>query len=160
MGTLHPDDAELYGVVGPVARASNRRMDLRHGLPYGVYATHVPEAVREIEGDGYARQRVFFAEIRTSMALIQALVAGLPDGPVAGECAACPGAALAWVEAPAGAAFHWLRVDDAGRIARWSIAPPAYRNWHAFHRSLGGAAFQDFHIVLASFGLSVAEADR
>ncbi|MGH7121887.1 MAG: NADH-quinone oxidoreductase subunit C [Acetobacteraceae bacterium] len=160
MGTLRPAVADLYGVVGPVARASGRRVDLRLSLPYGAYADHPPEVPCEAEGDGYARLRVYFAEIRASTALIEALLASLPDGVIAAECPVIPGAALAWTEAPSGGTFHWLRIDDAGHIGRWRIAPPGFRNWHAFHRALEGAAFQDFHIIMASFGLSVAESDR
>jgi Ni,Fe-hydrogenase III large subunit/Ni,Fe-hydrogenase III component G len=160
MGTLRPDVADLYGVVGPVARASGRTVDLRLALPYGAYAGHAPAVPRETEGDGYARLRVYFAEIRASTALIRTLLAHLPNGPVAAECPAVAGAALGWTEAPAGGTFHWLRTGDDGRIRRWRIAPPGFRNWHAFHRALEGAAFQDFHIIMASFGLSVAESDR
>ncbi len=160
MGTLRPDVADLYGVVGPVARASGRTIDLRRSLPYGAYAAQPPDVPREVEGDGYARLRVYFAEIRASTALIEALLEALPGGAVTAECPAREGVALAWTEAPAGGTFHWLRVDAAGRIRRWRIGPPGFRNWHAFHRALEGAAFQDFHIVMASFGLSVAESDR
>lgn len=160
MGTLRPEVADLYGVVGPVARASGRTVDLRRSLPYGAYTDHPPDVPRELEGDGYARLRVYFAEIRASAALIEALLADIPGGAVATECPPMPGTALAWTEAPAGGTFHWLRINDAGNILRWSIAPPGFRNWHAFHRALEGAAFQDFHIVMASFGLSVAESDR
>lgn len=160
MGILRPDVADLYGVVGPVARASGRTVDLRRSLPYGVYTDHPPDVPREFEGDGYARLRVYFAEIRASAALIEALLANIPAGAVAAECQPMPGTALAWTEAPAGGTFHWLRIDDEGRVRRWRIAPPGFRNWHAFHRALEGAAFQDFHIIMASFGLSVAESDR
>ena len=160
MGTLRPEVADLYGVVGPVARASGRHVDLRRSLAYGAYADHPPEVPREIEGDGYARLRVYFAEIRASTALIEALLAALPEGPVAAECPVLPGTALGWTEAPAGGTFHWLRIDATGRIQRWRIGPPGFRNWHAFHRAMEGAAFQDFHIIMASFGLSIAESDR
>ncbi|CAM5779542.1 hydrogenase large subunit [Castellaniella caeni] len=160
MGVLRPDVADLYGVVGPVARASGRTVDLRRALPYGVYATRVPEIACETEGDGYARLRVYFAEVRASVALIQTLLAQLPQGAVSTKCRPAAGAAMGWVEAPAGGTFHWLRVDEDGLIRRWRIAPPGFRNWHAFHRALEGAAFQDFHIIMASFGLSVAESDR
>lgn len=160
MGTLRPEVADLYGVVGPVARASGRTVDLRRALPYGIYVDHLPDVPREVEGDGYARLRVYFAEIRASIGLVDALLARLPDSPVAIECPALPGAALGWVEAPAGGTFHWLRIGEDGLIGRWRIAPPGFRNWHAFHRALEGAAFQDFHIIMASFGLSVAESDR
>ena len=160
MGTLRPEVADLYGVVGPVARASGRRVDLRRTLPYDTYIDHPPDLPREIEGDGYARLRVYFSEIRASTAMIEALLAALPEGPVATECPVRAGVALSWTEAPAGGTFHWLRIDEAGLIRRWRIAPPGFRNWHAFHRALEGAAFQDFHIIMASFGLSIAESDR
>lgn len=160
MGTLTPALAETYGVVGPVARAAGRALDLRRALPYGGYADTPPEIPRESEGDGYARLRIYFAEIRASAELIRTRLAALPGGPVSEVCAHRPGGALAWVEAPAGAAFHWVRLDGRGRIVRWRIGTPGFRNWHAFHRAVEGAAFQDFPIILASFGLSVAENDR
>jgi formate hydrogenlyase subunit 5 len=160
MGTLAPPLAATYGVVGPVARAAGRTLDLRCALPYGGYAETPPEVARETEGDGYARLRVFFAEIRASAELIRRRLEALPDGPIAVPCDPEPSGALAWVEAPAGAAFHWVRVDERRCIARLRLGTPGFRNWHAFHRAVEGAAFQDFPIILASFGLTVAENDR
>jgi Ni,Fe-hydrogenase III large subunit/Ni,Fe-hydrogenase III component G len=161
MGTLSPETAETYGVVGPVARASGQARDLRRALPYGDYAGDAALTLpKEVEGDGYARLRVFFAEIQVSAALIHERLKHLPDGSYSTACAPAPGGALGWTEAPAGGAFHWLRINQDGTIARWRIATPSFRNWHAFHRAVEGPAFQDFHIVMASFGLSVAENDR
>jgi Ni,Fe-hydrogenase III large subunit len=160
MGILEGEMAHTCGVVGPVARAAGRRLDLRCDLAYGAYADQTVNVPCEQEGDGYARLRVFFAEMCASTATIKSLLAELPAGPVASAFTPVAGTALAWVEAPAGAAFHWLRLDGSGRVARWRIDPPAFRNWHAFERAFAGAAFQDFHIIMASFGLSVAENDR
>jgi formate hydrogenlyase subunit 5 len=70
------------------------------------------------------------------------------------------GTALAAVEAPLGAAFHWVRLDDDGALQRYRIAPPSFTNWHAFPLAAEKFAFQDFPIILASFGLSNAECDR
>lgn len=160
MGGLSTEDAVRYGTVGPVGRAAGRTLDLRRSLPYGIYDQLKVTVARETEGDGYARMRVFFSEICVSVALIRDLLSRLEDGPIAAPFEVAPGAALAWVEAPAGAAFHWLRVDDAGLIARWQVAAPSFRNWHAFQQVFDGAAFQDFPIIMASYGLSVAENDR
>lgn len=160
MGTLDRDIARLYGVVGPVARASGRSVDLRRSLPYGSYKDTPFAVACEGEGDGYARLRVYFNEIRASASLIHEHLSRLSDGPIRARFDLHAGAALGWVEAPAGAAFHWVRLDEAGRIRRWRIGTPGFRNWHAFHRAVEGAAFQDFPIILASFGLSVAENDR
>jgi Ni,Fe-hydrogenase III large subunit/NADH:ubiquinone oxidoreductase subunit C len=160
MGTLTPALAATYGVVGPVARAAARALDLRRALPYGGYVQTPPEVAHETEGDGYARLRVFFDEIRASGDLIRRRLETLPNGPVAAPYKLKPGGTLAWVEAPAGATFHWVRLDEGGRIARLRLGTPGFRNWHAFHRAVEGAAFQDFPIILASFGLTVAENDR
>ncbi|MDA3922983.1 MAG: NADH-quinone oxidoreductase subunit C [Salinisphaera sp.] len=160
MGGLSTEDAVRYGTLGPVARAADRTLDLRVSLPYGIYDRLKVTVAHETEGDGYARMRVFFSEIRVSAALIRDLLSRLEDGPFAAPFEVVPGAALGWVEAPAGATFHWLRVDEAGLIARWQVAAPSFRNWHAFQQVFDGAAFQDFPIIMASYGLSVAENDR
>jgi Ni,Fe-hydrogenase III large subunit len=70
------------------------------------------------------------------------------------------GAALAAVEAPLGAAFHWLRLDENGTVVRYRLTPPSFANWHGFHLAAENFAFQDFPIILASFALSNAECDR
>ena len=84
-----------------------------------------------------------------------------PQGAVCAEPVAWrAGAALAAVEAPLGAAFHWLRLNQDGTVGRWHITPPSFTNWHAFPLAAENFAFQDFPIILASFGLSNAECDR
>ncbi|MGA8258689.1 MAG: NADH-quinone oxidoreductase subunit C [Arenicellales bacterium] len=160
MGTITPELARSYGTVGPVGRASGRDVDLRQRLPYAAYHEFPPRTAGESEGDGYARLRVFFQEAREAARLVVAVLEGLPEGPVRAPCKPADGVGLGWVESPAGAAFHWLRVDEQGLVRRWRAGTPAFRNWHAFHRAVEGAAFQDFPIVLASFGLSIAENDR
>lgn len=160
MGVLTPALADVYGVVGPVARASGRQLDLRCRLPYGAYEGTSFDPPREIEGDGYARMRVFFAEIRTSTRLVHEQLQDLAGGPSRSDCRFGAGEALGWTEAPTGGAFHFLQTDENGSIRRWRISTAGFRNWHAFHRAVEGAAFQDFPIILASFGLSIAENDR
>ena len=67
---------------------------------------------------------------------------------------------LGAVEAPRGATFHWVRVDEGGRIARYHVITPSFTNWHSFHLAAEKFAFQDFPIILSTFDLSVAENDR
>ena len=70
------------------------------------------------------------------------------------------GETLGWCEAPRGAAFHWVRLDGEGRVARYRLTTPSFTNWHAFHLAAESFAFQDFPIIMATFGLSTAEGDR
>ena len=160
MGALDAATTEHYATVGPVGRASGRALDLRRALPYADYANFSPLVATELEGDGYARLRIFFDEIEASGDLLYAAIETLPHGVVAGNWAPREGSAHGWAEAPAGGFFDWLRLDANGCVRRWSAGAPGYRNWHAFHRALEGAAYQDFPIIMASFGLSVAENDR
>ena len=115
----------------------------------------------EEEGDGYARLRIFFAETVQSADMIRQIAERCRRA----RSAARPltvraGAALGWSEAPRGAAFHWVRIGDDGRVARYRITPPSFTNWHGFHLAAENFAFQDFPIIMATFGLSNAECDR
>ena len=153
--------ALLLGLVGPVARASGVTRDLRILFPYAAYAAMPPEVPAEAEGDGYARLRVFFREAAQSATMIRRLAPHLPGGAViAGDLEPSAGVALGAVEAPLGAAFHWVRLDAEGCVVRFSITPPSFANWPGFQFAAEEFAFQDFPIILASFGLSNAECDR
>ncbi|MCL5125394.1 MAG: hypothetical protein M1511_13040, partial [Deltaproteobacteria bacterium] len=77
-----------------------------------------------------------------------------------GDFKTASGEGLGWVEAPLGAAFHWLRIEENGRVGRYRVTPPSFTNWHGFHLAAENFAFQDFPIILATFGLSCAECDR
>ena len=115
----------------------------------------------EQEGDGYARLRVLFQEAEQSPSRIGQALLSLPEGPAgAGHASWRAGVALSAVEAPLGAAFHWLRLNEDGTVERYRITPPSFTNWHGFHLAAENFAFQDFPIILASFGLSNAECDR
>jgi formate hydrogenlyase subunit 5 len=161
VGFVSGAGARAYGLVGPIARASGIARDVRRLFPYAGYAGAGFAVPIEKEGDGYARLRVFFAEAEQSAALIGRFAADLPPGPVALPAVGWrAGAALAAVEAPSGAAFHWLRLGEDGAVRRYRVTPPAFANWHGFHLAAENFAFQDFPIILASFGLSNAECDR
>jgi formate hydrogenlyase subunit 5 len=164
VGIVTQAEARAYDLVGPIARASGLARDLRRIHPYSGYGEYDFDVPCESEGDGYARLRVLFAETRQSMRLMAQALERLPAGPVRApkptQHARAAGAALGWTEAPLGAALHWVRIDERGAIVRYRIIPPSFVNWHAFHLAAEAFAFQDFPIILASFGLSVSENDR
>jgi formate hydrogenlyase subunit 5 len=161
VGIVATEAAVAYGLFGPIARASGVPDDMRKIFPYAAYRDLDLVVPVEQQGDGYARLRVFFREAEQAAGLICQALAELPAGPVRAKgFAPRAGVALAAVEAPHGAAFHWLRLDVDGAVARYRITPPAFANWHGFHLAAENFAFQDFPIILASFGLSNAECDR
>ncbi|MGA7447933.1 MAG: NADH-quinone oxidoreductase subunit C [Terriglobales bacterium] len=161
VGVIDGNQARDLNLVGPVGRASGLSCDLRKACPYSGYEQYGFDVPCESEGDGYARLRVLFAEAFQSAKLIHQAIDSLPPGPVCVPCEpTTPGAALGWVEAPRGAALHWVSVDDKGAIERYRAITPSFNNWHGFRVAAEDFAFQDFPIILATFGLSATECDR
>lgn len=161
VGNISPQDAHEFGLVGPIARASGVSRDLRKAQPYSAYETFSFSVPKEQIGDGYARLRVLFAEAKQAVWLMEQAVSVLPASPVCAPALQCvPGAALGWAEAPRGATFHWLRVADDLTVERYHLTTPSFLNWNGFHLAAENFSFQDFPIILATYGLSMAENDR
>ena len=135
---------------------------MRTLFPYAGYDDANPSSRPNSEGDGYARLRVLFREAEQSAAIIREALAALPAGAIAADPIAWrAGAALA---RGGGAARCRLSLGAAstadGMVERYRVTPPSFTNWHGFHLAAENFAFQDFPIILASFGLSNAECDR
>jgi formate hydrogenlyase subunit 5 len=161
VGVIGIDSARYLNLVGPIGRASAQHCDLRKVCPYSGYQEYAFDVPCEKEGDGYARLRVLFAEATQSVRLIHQAIDALQPGAVRVPCDGSPGgAALGWVEAPRGAALHWLSLDEKGLVDRYHAITPSFSNWHGFHEAAEDFAFQDFPIILATFGLSATECDR
>jgi formate hydrogenlyase subunit 5 len=160
VGYIRERDARVFGLVGPIARASGVSRDLREAQPYTGYDHLTFDVPTEREGDGYARLRVLLAETRQSLSLMQQAVERLEPGPVSIAVDPRPGAALGWVEAPRGAALHWVHLDADHRVVRYRIAPPSFANWLGFRLGVEDFAYQDFPIILSTLDLSVSENDR
>jgi len=160
-GVVDEESARDLNLVGPVGRASGRGHDLRRECPYGGYEQYPFEVPREKQGDGYARLRILFEEACQSAGLIRHVISSMEHGPICEPCRPKrPGAALGWAEAPIGATLHWLRLDEAGLVERYRVVTASFNNWMGFHTAVEDFAFQDFPIILATFGLSATECDR
>ena len=161
VGAIDPKSARDLNLLGPVGRASGRCHDLRRECAYGGYEELDFDIPRETEGDGYARLRILFQEAYQSARLIRQTINRLEQGPVRVACRPeHAGCALGWVEAPIGAAVHWIRLDNSGLVERYRVITPSFNNWMGFHAAVEDFAFQDFPIILATFGLSATECDR
>ncbi len=160
VGIVSAKNARAFSLVGPVARASGCSGDFRALFPYAGYDMLQVQVPTEHEGDGYARLRVLFREASESIRIIRELAGSVADGAVRVPVELKPGVGLGTVEAPIGAAMHWVRLNQEGRVIRYRLETPSFRNWLAFRIALEGFGFQDFPIILATFGLSNSECDR
>jgi len=161
-GILTRQAAEDQGATGPIQRASGWDGDLRRDQPYAGYAQWPPYEIPVRQaGDASARQEVRIAEIEQSIALVKHVLAEVPDGPLAVECAPADGSeGLGWAESPRGALFYAVHVGAGGRLARVKIKSPSFSNWRVFPFTVHDTNMMDYAINEASFGLTIAGCDR
>src|SRR6266568_6633352 len=86
VGYIDPQQANDYGLTGPMARASGINWDLRVHHPYMAYR-EVPVNVKvRQEGDCFARNAVRMEEMAESIRLCRLAIDQMPGGP---HCRAC-----------------------------------------------------------------------
>ncbi len=141
VGIVDKHATQTFELVGPFARAAGVPADMRAIQPYEPYAHLHFDIPTEEEGDGYARLRVLFAEMRQSLRIMSTLCDDLPVGTIKVEPTMRAGHALGWAEAPRGASVQWVELDEQGAIRRYRMTPPSFRNWHGFHVATEGFAF-------------------
>src|SRR5215203_499606 len=81
VGVVSQEDAQQWGLVGPIARATGIDYDVRKYFPYLGYETYDFKIPTATEGDVYARYRVRIAEMRESVKIsAQAITRISPSG--------------------------------------------------------------------------------
>ena len=162
-GVLSPQEAQAYGAVGPIGRASGIDRDLRRDHPYAAYADIDFEIPVLQEGDALSRSRIRLEETTQSLRIIEQVLERLPWGPVRIPVRPLlPGeSASGWVESARGECMHWLLVGEDGTLQHYRARPASFANWQAFSIAIPGLnILTDFPIIEQSFGLSYAGADR
>jgi Ni,Fe-hydrogenase III large subunit/Ni,Fe-hydrogenase III component G len=159
-GVLTREAARALAVVGPAARASGIRMDVREDHPYGLYRTLTTDVAHYSYGDVLARARMRIDETAISARLIHQTLAALPVGAIRADFAPSASAeGFSAVESPRGELLYWLRTSE-GRIARCHIKSPSFQNWPALPLAMPGNIIADFPLINKSFNLSYSGCDR
>ncbi len=160
-GRLARDTARRFGCLGYVARASGRSFDVRRHSPYAPYDRLAPSVPCYGEGDVAARLRVRMDEILASLALLDKLLAKLPDGdpyhplilPADG------GEGLGIVEGWRGEILSYVRCDEAGRVVRFFPRDPSWFNWPALEAVMPDNIVPDFPVCNKSVNASYSGHD-
>lgn len=159
-GILTPKVVKDLAVVGPAARASGIKKDVRVDHPYSGYGNFQLDIPCYECGDVMARARVRVDEAMSSARLIVEQLASFPAGEVRAPVGLIgSGEGLAAVEAPRGELLYWLKVND-GRIARCHVRSPSFQNWQALPFAVAGNIIADFPLINKSFNLSYSGCDR
>jgi Ni,Fe-hydrogenase III large subunit len=155
LGRAAVAELALGGVAG---RAAGRPGDARVVPGYPPYDRVRFAVPVRTAGDGDARGQVLLAEIGESVALLRALLADLPAGPVSVALPSSAGEGLGVAESPRGDVWHWLRLDG-GMIAAAFVADPGWRLFPLAELALADGGVGDVDVILRSFAASASAVD-
>ena len=147
-GVLKPEYAKALGCVGYVGRASGMDFDVRRDAPYPPYGGLTVKVPLHHYGDVNARARTRLEEIAASFDLIEALLAGLPAGPirVGWKHPAAGTEGLGLIEGWRGEILSFVRFDADGRIARFFPRDPSWTTWPALELLIHDNIVPDFPV--------------
>jgi Ni,Fe-hydrogenase III large subunit len=159
-GRVTPELAARLGLTGLAGRASGQAADLRADFPWRPYDELDVAACMRRNGDVAARVAVRFDECLASLRLIEALLAGLPRGPIGVPVVATrDGAGVGWIEGWRGEVFVALETNARGSIARCHCHDPSWQNWPVLEHAIIGNIVPDFPLINKSFNLSYSGQD-
>lgn len=160
-GVLKPEYAKALGCVGYVGRASGMDFDVRRDAPYPPYDRIKIKVPLHHFGDINARARTRLEEIAASFDLIEALLAGLPEGPVrVGWKHPAPGAeGLGLVESWRGEILSFVRFRAHGQVARFFPRDPSWTSWPALELLIHDNIVPDFPVCNKSVNGSYSGQD-
>jgi Ni,Fe-hydrogenase III large subunit len=155
-GRVGAEIASALGLVGPAARASGLRRDVRKTHPSGIFQfCHIPMSTVEA-GDVFARAYVRWLEIERSIDYVRAQLDEMPRGEARRECPAPRASmfAVSLVEGWRGEICHAALTDDTGRFATYKVIDPSFHNWTGLAMALRDQQISDFPLCNKSFNLS------
>ncbi len=155
-GRLSREQAVELGIVGPAARATGLRRDVRYAQPSGMFRfAQIPVSTYD-SGDVFARAYVRWLEIQQSFAFLRDQLGCLPEGPVMTPLKPLPADSIAvsLTEGWRGEVCHVGMTGKGGTFARYKVVDPSFHNWAALAQVLRNQEISDFPICNKSFNLS------
>ncbi|MCU4717495.1 hydrogenase large subunit [Halapricum hydrolyticum] len=157
VGVVSKQRAQELCAVGPTARASGVQGDVRKDEPYAAYDEVDFEVITAEDGDLLARLQVRIEELAESVAIIEQVLADLPEGelkasqkpPQALLAGIESGDVLSRYEAPRGELTHFIRSDGSDTPERVHVRVPTLANWPTVVEALKGSYIADTPIVVA-----------
>jgi membrane-bound hydrogenase subunit alpha len=174
-GILTRTDALRLCAVGPTARASGVRKDVRQDEPYAAYAELDVKAITprdltgEIRGDVFDRIIVRLLELQQSIEIIERCLQQMPKGKIVHEekipkllanLRNLNGEGIGRHEAPRGEVFHYVKFTGQEAPYAWKIRAPTYNNLLSWIPMLLGAQIADIPIIAASTDPCLSCANR
>jgi NADH-quinone oxidoreductase subunit D len=189
VGVLTPEEAEAWGVTGPMIRGSGLAYDIRKVLPYGGYEDYVFEVPLGSHGDTYDRYLVRLQELRQSLRIIKQGLDQLTDGKVMADVphVAPPpkvdvntrieslihhfhlvvegfdtpqGEVYFASEAPKGELGFYLVSDGGPKPYRCAIRVPSFANLQSLVKMAPGRFLADMVALIGTVDICLADIDK
>lgn len=163
VGVLTREDALRMGAVGPHARASGVKIDVRKDAPYSSYEDFDFDVPVVESGDVFARVVVRALECYESIKIIRQALENLPDTPInLGNklVKIQEGQMVARHEAPRGQLTHMVVGNGGFNNHRVSIHVPSYKNTPTVPHMLRGNTVADAGLIIASIDPCFSCLDR
>jgi NADH-quinone oxidoreductase subunit D len=168
LGVIPPELVDPYGVVGPNARGSGFKRDLRKDEPYLVYDKLDFDVITGTAGDAYERAWLRLQETRQSVELIRQIIQGAPsDGPFQAEMPNLlhwkPPAGETYVKAECtrGEYGYYMVTDGTEIVRRVHVRGPSYTHAIALMERLAiGTNIADIAGLMVSLHTYPPEIER
>jgi Ni,Fe-hydrogenase III large subunit len=156
VGLVSLETARDLGMVGPAARASGLRRDVRTHHPSGIFQyVHIPISTMHT-GDVFGRAFLRWLEIERSVQFLRSQLNELPSGGARVSCAPLrpDQFCVSLVEGWRGEICHVSITDGQGKFAAYKVVDPSFHNWPGLAMALRDQQISDFPICNKSFNLS------
>lgn len=163
IGILSTRDARKICVVGPTARASNIKIDVRKDDPYAAYSELDWNISVAEGGDVFSRVVVRLLEMYESLKIIREALKSIPDGPIVDEnwSKDFPSReAFDRGEAPRGELFYYIKSDGTNMPERVKVRTPSVMNDPSLALMLIGYSVGDSPLIIASIDPCFSCTDR
>jgi NADH-quinone oxidoreductase subunit D len=151
IGTLSWERAKLLGAVGPTARASGVKRDIRENAPYSGYKDFPIKMVIDQTGDLEARFVVRLNELYESYRLIREILEKIQPGEITTRIKRKipEGEVISRVEAPRGELFYYIKSNGTEMPDRVKVRTPSLCNWGTITDVAVGHKLADMPMLLA-----------
>lgn len=151
VGRMTREQADLFGAVGPTARASGVPRDVRVDAPYAFYPTVPVQLITDERGDLLARFVVRIKELFEAVRLIREILAHLPEGELTVRMPRRipAGEVISRVEAPRGELFYFIKSNGGEKPERVKVRTPSLCNWGSVMQVAVGHKLADMPMILA-----------
>lgn len=163
VGILKKPDVSRYGFVGPVARGSGVKTDVRYEDPYAAYGEIPFNVVTREECDSLARTMVRFGELFETINILRYTVDHIPEGSIGPKIAVRKvpaGEAVSRVEAQRGQLLYHIISKGGDKPYRLKIRTPSFNNILNSPVLFKEANLADLPVILASLDPCISCMER